>query len=45
MKVGLFVTNQQYLTTDMVSALDDQIAMVRLVGTRAGIRCFQGSPF
>ena len=29
MKVGLFVTNQQTLDTDMVSALDDQIAMVR----------------
>ncbi len=29
MKVGLFVTNQQTLDTDMVSALHDQIAMVR----------------
>ena len=29
MKVGLFVTNQQRLDTDMVSALHDQIAMVR----------------
>ncbi len=29
MKVGLFVTNQQTLDTDMVSALGDQIAMVR----------------
>jgi alkanesulfonate monooxygenase SsuD/methylene tetrahydromethanopterin reductase-like flavin-dependent oxidoreductase (luciferase family) len=28
MKVGLFVTNQQTLDTDMVSALGDQIAMV-----------------
>jgi alkanesulfonate monooxygenase SsuD/methylene tetrahydromethanopterin reductase-like flavin-dependent oxidoreductase (luciferase family) len=28
-KVGLFVTNQQTLDTDMVSALHDQIAMVR----------------
>jgi len=28
MKVGLFVTNQQYLDTDMVKALDEQIAMV-----------------
>jgi alkanesulfonate monooxygenase SsuD/methylene tetrahydromethanopterin reductase-like flavin-dependent oxidoreductase (luciferase family) len=28
MKVGLFVTNQQYLETDMVQALDEQIAMV-----------------
>ena len=30
MKVGLFVTNQQQLATDMVAALDDQIAMVEL---------------
>lgn len=29
MKVGLFVTNQQTLDTDMVRALDEQIAMVR----------------
>jgi hypothetical protein len=28
MKVGRFVTNQQTLDTDMVSALGDQIAMV-----------------
>jgi alkanesulfonate monooxygenase SsuD/methylene tetrahydromethanopterin reductase-like flavin-dependent oxidoreductase (luciferase family) len=29
MKVGLFVTNQQTLDTDMVSSLGDQITMVR----------------
>jgi alkanesulfonate monooxygenase SsuD/methylene tetrahydromethanopterin reductase-like flavin-dependent oxidoreductase (luciferase family) len=34
MKVGLFVTNQQTLDTDMVSALGDQIAMVRLARDR-----------
>lgn len=28
MKLGLFVTNQQHLDTDMVKALDEQIAMV-----------------
>jgi len=28
MKVGLFLTNQQFLDTDMVAALDEQIAMV-----------------
>ncbi|MDX1434260.1 MAG: LLM class flavin-dependent oxidoreductase [Gammaproteobacteria bacterium] len=28
MKVGLFITNQQYLSTDMVAAFDEQIAMV-----------------
>jgi alkanesulfonate monooxygenase SsuD/methylene tetrahydromethanopterin reductase-like flavin-dependent oxidoreductase (luciferase family) len=34
MKVGLFVTNQQTLATDMVSALDEQLAMVRLARDR-----------
>ena len=34
MKVGLFVTNQQPLATDMVSALDDQYAMVRMARDR-----------
>ncbi len=34
MKVGLFVTNQQFLATDMVSALDDQYAMVRMARDR-----------
>ena len=34
MKVGLFITNQQTLDTDMVSALDDQFAMVRLARDR-----------
>ena len=34
MKVGLFITNQQTLDTDMVSALDDQLAMVRLARDR-----------
>jgi alkanesulfonate monooxygenase SsuD/methylene tetrahydromethanopterin reductase-like flavin-dependent oxidoreductase (luciferase family) len=34
MKVGLFVTNQQTLDTDMVAALDEQIAMVRLARDR-----------
>jgi alkanesulfonate monooxygenase SsuD/methylene tetrahydromethanopterin reductase-like flavin-dependent oxidoreductase (luciferase family) len=29
MKVGIFLTNQQYLDSDMVSALDDEYAMVR----------------
>jgi len=29
MKVGLFITNQQYLDRDMVSALEEQYAMVR----------------
>jgi len=34
MKVGLFITNQQTLDTDMVSALDDQFAMVRFARDR-----------
>ena len=34
MKVGLFITNQQTLDTDMVSALDDQFAMVRAARDR-----------
>ena len=45
MKVGLFVTNQQYLTTDMVSALDDQIAMVRLVRDRGWDSLFSGQHY
>lgn len=34
MKVGLFVTNQQTVDTDMVSALDDQFTMVRCARDR-----------
>jgi alkanesulfonate monooxygenase SsuD/methylene tetrahydromethanopterin reductase-like flavin-dependent oxidoreductase (luciferase family) len=34
MKVGLFVTNQQPLDTDMLSALGDQIAMVHAARDR-----------
>jgi hypothetical protein len=29
-KIGMFCTNQQRLATDMISALDEQIAMVRM---------------
>ena len=35
MKVGLFVTNQQQLATDIVAALDDQIAMVEKTAVTA----------
>ena len=45
MKVGLFVTNQQYLTTDMVSALDEQIAMVRLVRDKGWDSLFSGQHY
>ena len=34
MKVGIFVTNQNPLGTDMVSALDEQFAMTRLARDR-----------
>lgn len=34
MKVGIFVTNQNPLGTDMVSALDEQLAMTRLARDR-----------
>ncbi len=34
MKVGLFITNQHPRDTDMVSALNDQITMVRLARDR-----------
>ena len=43
MKVGIFVTNQNPLGTDMVSALDDQFAMTRLRATVAGTRSAPGS--
>ena len=45
MKVGLFVTNQQYLSTDMVSALDEQIAMVRMARDRGWDSLFSGQHY
>ena len=45
MKVGLFVTNQQTLDTDMVSALDDQYAMVRLARDRGWNSLFSGQHY
>ena len=45
MKVGLFVTNQQYLSTDMVSALDDQIAMVHLIRDKGWDSLFSGQHY
>ena len=36
MKVGIFVTNQHPLGTDMVSALDEQFVMTRLARDAAG---------
>src|SRR3974377_2171221 len=45
MKVGLFITNQQTLDTDMVSALDDQFAMVRLARDRGWDSLFSGQHY
>ena len=45
MKTGLFVTNQQYLDTDMVSALDDQIAMVRMARDKGWDSVFTGQHY
>jgi alkanesulfonate monooxygenase SsuD/methylene tetrahydromethanopterin reductase-like flavin-dependent oxidoreductase (luciferase family) len=45
MKVGLFVTNQQTLDTDMVGALDDQYAMVRLARDRGWNSLFSGQHY
>ena len=45
MKVGLFVTNQQYLTTDMVSALEEQYVMVRLARDRGWDSLFSGQHY
>ncbi len=45
MKVGLFVTNQQHLSTDMVSALDEQIAMVHLIRDKGWDSLFSGQHY
>ena len=45
MKVGLFITNQQTLDIDMVSALDDQFAMVRLARDRGWDSLFSGQHY
>ncbi|MCZ6875154.1 MAG: LLM class flavin-dependent oxidoreductase [bacterium] len=45
MKVGLFVTNQQHLTTDMVAALEAQYVMVRYVRDRGWDSLFSGQHY
>jgi alkanesulfonate monooxygenase SsuD/methylene tetrahydromethanopterin reductase-like flavin-dependent oxidoreductase (luciferase family) len=45
MKVGLFLTNQQLLDTDMVSALGDQITMVHLARDRGWDSLFSGQHY
>ena len=45
MKIGLFITNQQHLETDMVSALDDQYAMVRTARDHGWDSLFSGQHY
>ncbi len=45
MKVGLFITNQNFLDKDMVSALDEQFAMVRLARDRGWDSVFTGQHY
>ena len=45
MKVGLFLTNQQPLEADMVSALGDQIAMLHLARDRGWDSLFSGQHY
>lgn len=45
MKVGLFLTNQQYLDTDMVAALDEQIAMVHAARDNGWDSLFTGQHY
>jgi len=45
MKVGLFITNQQHLTTDMVSALEEQYVMVRHARDRGWDSLFSGQHY
>src|SRR5262245_58381014 len=45
MKVGLFLTNQQFLATDMVAALGEQIAMVHLARDRGWNCLFSGQHY
>ena len=45
MKVGLFLTNQQRLDTDMVSALGDQIAMVHHARDHGWSSLFSGQHY
>lgn len=45
MKIGLFITNQHYLDRDMVSALDEQIAMVHLARDKGWDSLFSGQHY
>jgi len=45
MKVGVFITNQNFLDKDMVSALDEQFAMVRLARDKGWDSLFTGQHY
>ena len=45
MKIGLFTTNQQYVDADMVGALEEQYAMVRLARDRGWDSLFTGQHY
>ncbi len=45
MKVGLFITNQHHLDTDMVRALEEQIAMVHLARDAGWNSLFSGQHY
>ncbi|NIR61106.1 MAG: LLM class flavin-dependent oxidoreductase, partial [Gammaproteobacteria bacterium] len=45
MKVGLFITNQHHLDTDMVRALEEQIAMVHLARDAGWDSLFSGQHY
>ncbi len=45
MKVGLFVTNQQHLETDMVSALEDHYVMIRHMRDNGWDSLFSGQHY
>ena len=45
MKIGLFITNQQHLETDMVGALQEQYAMVHLARDRGWDSLFSGQHY
>jgi alkanesulfonate monooxygenase SsuD/methylene tetrahydromethanopterin reductase-like flavin-dependent oxidoreductase (luciferase family) len=44
-RIGVFITNQNYLDKDMVSALDEQIAMVRMARDHGWDSIFSGQHY
>ena len=45
MKIGLFITNQQHLGTDMVAALEEQYVMVRMARDHGWNYLFSGQHY